>query len=194
MTPRDRRALVAGAGMAAAAFLGLRVVPWAVRDLQGRRERLAARRELLIRTREQIRDAQALADSAPAIERRLVALAPAVLTGRRGADAVTDLLGRLSRAAADQRVRLVHSGAAADTVRVGRLARVTVQASLEGDARGVLGVLAGLERGPAAAVVADVRFTALDPLSPPTAAEVIATDVVIRGWFVVAEPSSGAAE
>jgi hypothetical protein len=71
---------------------------------------------------------------------------------------------------------------------------VTVQASLEGDARGVLGVLAGLERGPAAAVVADVRFTALDPLSPPTAAEVIATDVVIRGWFVVAEPSSGAAE
>lgn len=191
MTHRDRRALVIGAGVAVAALLAFRVVPWIVRDLEGRREQLAARRELLMRTREQIGDAQALADSAPAIERRLVTLAASLLTGRREADAAADLAARVSSAAADQRVRLVRSGALPDTVRVGRLRRVTVQASLEGDTPEMLGMLARLERGPAAITVADARLTALDPASPAATPEVIAADLVIRGWYVATGLSSG---
>lgn len=192
MTPRDRRALIVGAGVAATALLALRGVPWVVGDLQARRQRLVARQVLLARTQAQIRDAEVLGDSAPVIERRLVALAPHLLAGHREADAVADLSGRLSAAAANQRVRVIRTAPVPDTVRVGRLRRVTLQASLEGDARGTLGVLARLERGPAAIAVADLRLTALDPASPVTAPEVIAEDVVIRGWYLTTGLSRGA--
>lgn len=188
MTRRDRRALVIGAAVAAAAFLGLRGLPWAVREAGAWRDRTAARRELLLRTRLEIRDAVALDDSVAAIEKRLLAMASAVLAGNDETGAVADLAGRINAVAARERVRLVRTAAVPDTARVLRLRRVTVRASFEGDARGALGLLARLEAGGSPLTVADAQLTALDPASARTAPEVVAGEIIVRGWYVTPPP------
>ncbi len=193
MTPRDRRALLIGGAVAAAAVLFVRVVPTSVRTVGELRDRLAARRELLTRVRAQIQDAAGLGDSTQAIERAIAALGDRVLSGRRETDAAADLASRLNVAAARERVRVARSAAGADTAKAGRLRRVTLQASLEGDTRGTLGALERLEAEPAAITVSDARFTALDPGSPGTSPEMIASEVVIRGWYVAADSSHGSA-
>ena len=188
MTPRDRRAMVLGAGLVVAAFLGLRVLPRALRDVRDRRERLAAQKELLLRTRVEIRAASSLVDSAATLQRRLVAFAPAILVGRRESDAVADLARRVGVAATEQRVRLVRTVVIPDSTHAGRLRRVTVQASLEGDARGALCVLARLDAGNAVNVT-EARLTAMDPGSAPAMPEVITSELVVRGWYITPTPS-----
>lgn len=193
MSPRDRRALVLGAGVAAAAFLGLRGLPWAVREARVWRERTAARRELLLGARLEIRDALALDDSVAAVEKQLLSMASAVLAGNRQADAAADLVGRINAVAARERVRLVRTAVLPDTACVVRLGRVTVRASFEGDARGALGLLARLEAEGSPFTVADARLTALDPASVRTAPEVLAGEIVVRGWYM-ARPLSATAQ
>jgi hypothetical protein len=193
MTPRDRRALLVGGALAAAAVLFLRVVPASLRAVGEWRDRVAARRELLTRVRAQIQDAAGLGDSAQAMERAIAALGDRVLSGRREADAAADLASRLNVAGARERVRVARSAGIPDTAKAGRLRRVTLQASLEGDTRGTLGVLERLEDEPGAITVGEARFTALDPTSAGTIPEIIASEVVIRGWYVAADSSRGSA-
>lgn len=192
MTPRDRRALAIGLGVVAAAMLALRGLPWAVRELRDRRDRLAARRELLVRTQEEIWVARGLGDSARGLESALVALAPQVLLGRQEADAVADLAKRVVIAAAAGRIRVVRTVAVPDSGRVGRLRRVSVQASLEGDTGEMLGALARMERSESPVGVADVRLTAIDAFSAATNPEVIEGEVLVRGWYVTVADPKGA--
>jgi hypothetical protein len=189
MTPRDRRALMIGAATLATAWLALRAIPWAVRDLHARRERLVGREELLVRTRAEIRDVQALGDSAAALQHQVVALAGSLMSGRLESDALADLAKRVSVVAADQRVRVLRTVAVPDSSRAGRLRRATVQTSLEGDARGLLGALARLERASAGLTVADVRLTAVDPASASAGPEIIAGEIVVWGWYLAPAPS-----
>ena len=191
MTPRDRRALAIGLGVVAAAILALRGLPWAVRELRDRRHRLAARSELLIRTEAEIRAARGLSDSARGIESALVALAPQVLLGRQETDAVADLAKRVGIAAAAERIRVVRTVAVPDSGRVGRLRRVSVQASLEGDTGEMLGALARMERPGSPVGVADVRLTAIDAFSAAANPELVEGEILVRGWYVTAAGSAG---
>lgn len=184
MMPRDRRALVIGVATLATAWLTLRAIPWAVRDLHARRERLVAREELLVRMRAEIRDVQALGDSAAWLQRQVVSLGKSLMPDRLQSDAVADLARRVSVVAADQRVRVLRTVAVPDSSRAGRLRRATVQTSVEGDARGLLSLLARLERTGAGPIVADVRLTALDPSSTSGGPEVIAGEMLVWGWYL----------
>lgn len=184
MTPRDRRALMIGGAIAAAAVLGFRVVPWCTHEMRARREALAGRRMLLARVRADIRDAGRLTASAPAVEQRLVALAPRILTGRREADALADLSGRLEAAAAQQKVRLLRTTPVPDSTRVGSLRRAVIRASLEGDTRGTLALLGRLERQHAALRVTELMLTAVDPASAANKPEVLRSELIVRAWYV----------
>ncbi len=184
MTPRDRRALLVGGAVAAVAWLGLRGVPAAVREIQARRSELAAKRALLARIRAEIREGATLTDSVPALERQVVALAPKILTGQREAEALTDLTGRVSTAASAHKVKLVRTVPVPDSARAGHLRRVAVRASLEGDTEGTLGTVGQLARGSAVLSISDVVIAAGDPGPPPTAPEVLQSELVLRGWYV----------
>lgn len=192
MTTRDRRALAVGLGVVLAAMVGLRGLPWAVREIRNRRDRLAARRELLVRTQAEIRAARGLGDSARGLESALVALAPQVLLGRRETDAVADLAKRVGIAATAERIRVVRTVPVPDSGRVGRLRRVSVQASLEGDTGEMLGALARMERSGSPVGVADVRLTAIDAFSPATNPEVVEGEILVRGWYVTVADPEGA--
>jgi hypothetical protein len=184
MTPRDRRALVIGGAVVAAAFLALRAVPWGVRELESRRDALAAKHALLARVRADLRDAEWLADSAPEVERQVVALAPRVLNGGREPEAVADLVGQVSRVASEHKLNLVRTVPVPDSERAGRLRRAAVRASLEGDTRGTLAMLAALAAGTPVLTVREIRITASDPRSVPSVPEVLQSDLVVAAWYV----------
>jgi hypothetical protein len=191
MTPRDRRALVIGGAVVAAALLALRAVPWGVRELESRRDALAAKRGLLVRVTSDLRDAEWLADSAPQVERQVVALAPRVLSGAREAEAVADLVGQVSRVASEHKLKLVRTVPVPDRERAGPLRRAALRASLEGDTRGTLGMLAALAAGTPVLTVREIRITASDPRSPPPGPEVLQSDLVVRAWYVQRRDAPG---
>jgi hypothetical protein len=181
---RDRRALGAGVLVCVAAALLLRGLPWVVRTALSARERLEARASLLARAEEDLRMIPVLEDSARALRSRLAELAPKILTGGREAEARADLTERLSVAAEAQRVRVARTDAVPDTVHAGQLRRVSIQAELEGDSAGMLGLLSALSRGPALLRVAELRVLAVNPTSPETAPEVLQTELTLRGWYL----------
>ncbi|HEU4648239.1 MAG TPA: type II secretion system protein GspM [Gemmatimonadales bacterium] len=184
MTPGDRRALLLGGAVAIVGWLGLRGVPWALREVQSRRSELAGKQALLARIRDDIRDAASLADSAPAVERRVLALAPKVLSGQSEAEALSDLTARVSAAATAHKAKLIRTVPLADSAHAGRLRRVALRAVLEGDATGLLGALGQLEQGATVLTVSELAIAASDPGSGSAAPEVLQGDMLVRGWYV----------
>jgi hypothetical protein len=181
---RDRRALTAGLLVCVAAVLLLRGLPWSVRTAAAARERLQARASLVARSEEDLQLVPVLEDSARALRGRLAELAPKILTGAREAEARSDLAERLSVAAEAQRVRVARTDAVPDSAHAGQLRRVSIEAELEGDTAGMLGLLSALCRGPALLWVADLRVVAVNPTSPETAPEVLHTELTLRGWYL----------
>jgi hypothetical protein len=185
MTPRDRRAVVLGGAVCLSALLLLRGVPWAVRAAASAVASLHARAELLARAEAELREAPVLVDSARVLQARITALAPRILVGDREAEVVTDMAGRLGVLAEQNRVRLGRTAAIADSLHAGPLHRISLRASVEGDARGTLGFAGGLARAPALLDLAELRIIAADPGSPPAAPEVLRSELTVRGWYLV---------
>ena len=100
---------------------------------------------------------------------------------------LTDLTGRLDVAAEAHQLRVARTGAIPDSVHAGSLRRVSVRAELEGDTRGTLEFLGALAHGPALLGVSDIRIVAADPASPASAAEVLRTELTVRGWYLARE-------
>ncbi|HEX5387136.1 MAG TPA: GspMb/PilO family protein [Gemmatimonadales bacterium] len=190
MNPRDRRALIWGGAIVAFATLGLRVAPGAVRELRARRDALSAKQLLLARIHADLQGASALVDSAPAVERRLVALAPRLLDGPDESAATSDLTSRVTRAAG-RSARIVGTAPEPDSARVGRLRRVGLRVSVASDAPGTLAMLARLGEGGVVLSVSGVAITAVDPASGPGTPEILRSDVTVRGWYLEGAPPSG---
>jgi hypothetical protein len=162
--------------------LGLRVVPAAVGRLREARELLDARRTLLDRIRTDLAGLDALGDSTTALRARVVALAPRILSGTSAAEAMNDLVGRVTLATDRGAVKLTGTEPLPDSSRAGVLRRVGLRASFEGDVRGVVGTLRALEQDPGALLLDDLRVLALDPASAETVPELLRVELSVWGW------------
>ena len=185
MTERDRRAVVLGSGVIIVAVLLLRVLPWTVRTELAAEAALRERAGLLVRARADLAEASALRDSAVALGGGLVAIAPKILSGSAATEAVADLAGRLNLVGSDHRAKLISVDPVADSAAAGRLHRVTVRAAFECDVRGLAGVLQGLDANKAVLTVRELRVTATDAAGLDQKPEVLRTEIVASGWFLV---------
>ena len=187
MTPRDRRALALGAAVVAAA-LTLRLAPLALARLQGARERLEGRVELLAHMRADLRDATRLQDSAEVVRRRIARLAGQLLSPRTEVEAAASLGALVSLAAERHHVRLGRAEAVPDSANAGPARRVSLHAALESDTAGLLGLLGALADSPAVLTISALSVVA-DPPSAPGAPELLHTEITVRGWYL---PRAGA--
>lgn len=180
MSPRDRRALLAGGAVTLAALLVTRVIPPAVRSASAARESLRGRTELLMRQRAEVKGAGALSDSGAKVRTRVLALAPKVLPGKGAAEAVAGLANLITAAATTERVRIERTTPLGDSAAVGDLRRLSLRVSVTGDTRGTVGLLRVLGKGPVVLTTHDLRIVAPDPAS---ASEALQSEFTVRGWY-----------
>ncbi len=184
MTGRDRRALVLGSGIFLTALLLVRGGPAAVRFIRDAHAALATQARELAALREQVEAGPALLEEGTRVRDSLGQLAPRILAGRSRAEAVDDLTERLSLAAARHRVRLDAAVPAGDSARAGALQRVTVEARLTGDLRGMVETLETLAEDRVPLRIAQYRVIGADPATPPDQPEVLQAELTVRGWFL----------
>jgi hypothetical protein len=184
VTGRDRRVLVLGAVVIATGVLLLRVLPWAVRESLAAEGDLRERAEVLVRARADLADAPALRDSATALARTVVGLAPRLLSGATPAEAAADLSGRLNLAASRNQTKVQQVDQAPDSARAGRLRRVRVRVTLESDIRGVMAFLRAVELGEGALAVTELRIAAPDPGAAGRGPEALRLEAAVTGWFL----------
>jgi hypothetical protein len=194
MTARDRRALVVGAVLVAAAVLMLRVLPWGVRHATNAYDRLRERTTLLVRTREEMAALPTLRDSAAALSQALVALAPQLLLGSTAAEASADLAGRMNVAASRAPAKLERLDALPDTSSDGRLGRVRVHAAVETDVRGLVALLRAIDAGPELLHLEELRVESPQAGGPERGPETLRVEVTVSGWYVRARAKNAERE
>lgn len=183
MTARDRRALLVGASIVAAAWGALRGVPGAVRHLGRLEESAAQRTRLLVRAHARLNDLPKLNDSITALTAIAESL-PGMLLGGRGREtAEADLMSRVRAAAEASPVTLREFEPHAVEAREGTLSLAAIAAVVESDLPGVLDMVSRLEAD-AATAVEQVEVTASAPDGKLTAGmEVLRTRIAVSGWF-----------
>ena len=186
MTARDRRALLIGGGAVLTAFLLLRALPWTLRSVFAAEVGLRQRAALLARAQADLAEASGLRDSAVALGRALVGLAPKILSGNSPAEAVADLSGRVNLAASRNQAKLERVDPLTDSTVSGRLHRVALRAAFECDIRGLVGVLQALTFGKAALAVRELRVTAVDAGPADKNPEVLRVEMTVAGWHLEA--------
>ncbi len=187
MNHRDRRALLAGGILVALAVLALRVAPWGWRRVTEARAELQARAELLARMREEVASAATLEDSATLVRGRMAALAPRLLAGGTGTEAMADLSSRVAAAADRHRVQLGRTEPASDSTERAGLHRATLRTTLESDTPGLLRLLEALANESAVLVVDDLRTAVADPHVGRERPEVLHTELTVHGWYLPTE-------
>jgi type II secretory pathway component PulM len=183
LEPRERRVVVWGASLVAAVVLATRVVPAAVRAERALSERAAMDSGRLSRMRDELRAMPALEDSARRLAAALPALAPRLLAGSAGGEALADLASRVRATAEAIRVRMDAVTPLPDSLRAGDLARVRVRVAGEGDTRGLVAWLAAMEQSSVVTGVEEMRFLPTHPDAPRSAPEVIRVEGVLWGWY-----------
>jgi precorrin-6x reductase len=186
VTPRDRRALAAGAAVVAVAALCLRVLPAIGSNAMERWRRVEAASLLLARTDAELTQASRLEDSASVVKAAFAELAPKLLAGRNEADAASDLAARIGRECTLRRVRLERTEVVRDTARAGMVARTTVAAQVEGDMRGIAGLLAGLGSGSPVVLAHRIRLVA-GTAGSSGGPERLRLELVVQGWYLARE-------
>ena len=172
MTARDRRALILGGVVIAAAVLSLRAVPWGVRRAAGSYVELRERAGLLARTREEMAALPMLRDSAATLSQALVALAPQLLSGR------------MNLAAARAPARVERLDPMPDSTSNGRLGRVRVRAALETDVRGLVALIRAIDAGDEVLRLEELHVEAPDPAAVNRGPEILKVEVTVSGWYV----------
>lgn len=117
----------------------------------------------LQRAERSVAGAPAMAESLAVRNARLLAMAPAIVTGDTPALAAGNLASLLSGVAAAAGMRVTSVQPRADTSRQGTFVRVAVRASLVGDVRGLTRMLAALERGPTRIAVRELSISQPEP-------------------------------
>lgn len=189
MTPRDRRALGLGAAVILGAVIALRVLPPVWQRVTAAEARLAALRMSVERGRADLSAFKALEDSTTQLVETVRSLAPWLVAGRSSSEAAAALAGHLSHVAVTQRTRLERSDLVADSARAGDLRRVTLDATLEGDIRGLTGTLGALASLAPVTEVTRLWVTAPDPGQATAGPELLRIELRIRGWYLGPEAS-----
>ncbi|HEV8382860.1 MAG TPA: type II secretion system protein GspM [Gemmatimonadales bacterium] len=186
MTPRDRRALMMGGLVVAAAVLGLRLVPLGVRRATAAHALLSERAVLLARTRDELAALPKLRDSAAILTQALVALAPQVLSGATAAEAGADLSGRMNLAASRAPARVDRLDPVLDSSGAGRLGRARVHAAFETDVRGLIAFLRAIDAADEMLTLDELHIEAPEPGAPDRGPEILRVEVTISGWYIKA--------
>ena len=181
--PRDRRALLVGAG-AVALVLTARLVPTALRDLAAARERLAASELLLQETRTAIRDLPTLEDSARVLTARVAALASRLLDASSESAALAELSRRLGTVLDRHQARLVRLDQLPDSLIAGALCEVRVALGFESDLRGVAGLLQTLAEGAVLLVPERITVSAENPFAAPPEPERLQVELRLTAWYL----------
>lgn len=183
MTPRDRRAVLAGLAVLVAAA-AIRMVPLGAHAVVALRQDVAVRSALLARMRADLSQAGGLVDSGAEVRRRLIDLAPRLLAGGTQAEAIADLTNRMSGLAGRHHDAFDRADPVPDSAQVGSLRRVTVRAGFDGDLRGVLTFLDAVVADPTVLAVREVRIVAADPASDDAQPEVLKSEFLVSGWYI----------
>ncbi len=184
MTLRDRRVIRLGISVVLVGLVAFRVVPWTAGELQEATESLASRRELLARARLELGELPMLEAAAPGLRSQVVALAPQVLSGASPTAAAASLSGSLTRLAAENRLWLKELSPEEDTVTAGTLRRVSAVATLEGDVRGLAGLLSAMVKSTEILGASRLRVVASGPAEAKTETERLTIQLEVRGWYL----------
>jgi hypothetical protein len=179
---RTRRPVALGLAVVVGLWLVLRAGPTVVMRVRDARETLESKRALLDRLQAELAGLDALEEAAKQLQVRVVGLAPRILSGTSDAEAASDLVGRITLATDRSMVRLTGTDPLPDSTSAGGLRRISLRVSFEGDARGLVGTLRGLEQDPGALLLDDLRVLALDPAGTDAVSEVLRVELTVRGW------------
>ncbi len=183
MTPRDRRALALG-GLVLAAAMAVRLVTGvaAASGQMGRDREMRA--GLVAEARHQVEGFSRLEDSAVAVRRAFVSLAPQLLEASTVADALTELSRRLTVAARQVGAGLEALTPEADSSRQGQVRRISMRIAFTAGTHGAVKLLAALAAGPVVLTPEWVQIVAVDPFASPTTAEQVRVELITSAWFL----------
>lgn len=185
MTERDRRTLMLGGLVMAAGLLARTMTAGAGLVIVFARERdLTAR--LVQEARRRVAELPGLEDSAGALRRAFIGLAPQLLEARTEADALTELARRLTSLAGRVAARLETVTREVDSTRSGQLGRVSIRAAFDTNARGLIGALRVLGTGPTAITPEWIQVVAADPFGGAASEEHLRVELISSAWFLEA--------
>jgi hypothetical protein len=184
VTSRDRRALALGAGLIAFAWLALRGLPTAVSALEGSRESLAQRTELLARAQDRLAHIDQLDDSIAVLETAARALPDRLLAGGDVETASVDLMHRVREALGTYGSFVSVSGFGGHGVIEERppLRLAYLEVTIESDFLGILDVAHGLEVDSTLGLEA-VSASGSHEHVTDAAAERLSAAITVSGWF-----------
>ncbi len=180
MTGRDRRAAIVGGATIGAAVVVLRIIPWSVREVTQLRETATERVATAARAREVLAQSAAVRDSLSAVLSGIVGLAPALVDGHTPTDAQASLAGLLTLTANRQSLKVVRLDPVSDST-AGVFGRVRTHAELEGDLKGLTGLLRGIETGDPLVTVTSLAVSTPD-VSART--ETLHLEIEVAGYYL----------
>ena len=130
---------------------------------------------------------RAIEAAGPATRERLVAIAPALLSGAPSS-AEADLRARVLQLADSCSVRIVDAQALADSDSIGYLAAARIGLTMEADTRGLSGMLEALATGVPYTLMDSISITPKDPYGDRRRPEVLSIRLVASGRYLRREP------
>jgi hypothetical protein len=187
ITPRDRRAVLIGAGVIGSLGLLARGVPAWRTWVSDARAGVAEQQRAVSDADGLVAHAREVRDTLAARNARYVALAPALVAGRTPAEASATLASIVSTAASGAGVKLgtVQLRPVGDTGARRTFVRVGVHADMIGDVAGLTTLLASLERGPVRLRVREITVTQPDAAAPGDRVEALRIELTIEGLALV---------
>ena len=196
LSPRDRRALLWGGAIAAAAFVIAFVVKPYFRVLRETRDELTVQRELLARERSVLGAASKFPDVLEQSRTTLADYSTPLFDGADELSATSDLSDHISKTALANRVLIQGlETRKAEALNEGIVA-LAVDFRAEGDFEGVLHFLNSVERGNKLIHVSSLAIQHLDrPVAPGVPdAEVLSVNGTMTGYGVFPGVATGAAD
>lgn len=181
MTPRDRRALVLGLGTVISAAMAFRIVPAAIRGAVNWRAHVEAQQQSLRREQALVASLPRLKDSLGQSLTRVVALAPRLVAVGTPAEASASLASVVSVAASRHSLRVVRMDPLPDSA-AGMFTRIAVRTELEGDIRGLTGLLQVLETGDPVLTVVALTVDAPQPVTGKGVPETLHIGLTVSGY------------
>jgi hypothetical protein len=181
----DRRALTLGAGVIVTLVVGFRGFPaWRAWRADAR----AAAAERITQAAQTDAVLAGFESSLDTLERRtarMLAVAPALLTGDTPAEAVSNLAALVADAARAASVRLDAVDIRVDSSKVHVLPRVSIELQATADVVGLAALLRRLEGGPTLLAVRRLSVRPQNPASPPEVPEMLSVRLTVEGLALI---------
>jgi hypothetical protein len=179
--PREQKFVLVGCLLIFTLVAGARGIPaWSA----WHEDASASAAELVAEAERAERSVASLAVTLDSLEQRrdrLAALSSALVGTGPPPSAAAALAARIAGAAAAARVEISAVQLQVDTTGAGEFTRVSVRAGASGDVRGIVRLLADLERGPPLLAVREWSVSPSDPAAAAYQPETLRVDFVVEG-------------